>query len=1725
MTSLDHNNNLCLVTLHFPSSTSCHCPDHTFLGFNSASKGYDGSGIVYSDLDRLCDAVMGFLSGVLSNIKEHLGQHKDTLNDAIESLNTNKHAGKKGFNDAIVKVVEGVGRYNDGVRNSSNHVKNKITDFDREMKRLKKTVSEIVQNNRVADETLKYEQAAEEVQRRLAEYEKRAADFNKTLDMQNNDETTRNAINDLSDKLRDRIDNVRRTVVHEKTRLSELAAKEKERFQSLEACIKTTLVGVGTCVNREIGNKVNELIRGLRQMVQTIFQQLEKINKELPQHVDELQEWINNADKEIEVTQGHLKKITEQTDNSLTSLKYPIEDAVTELRKRRDELSTYIESTVKGGLTGLVTQVEEYFKVLKLNVQGEVGGSKQGLVKDWHFLSSELQTLGSGVTNTIKNGHLDKIVNGIEEYASGFNADEFGKKVEQWVSDALKNNAAVKYCMKRYISENKDRLKNGFPFNAEYVTTEKDELNYKNIQGIATRIKNKLSNQISSARAESDVVIKSKNLKKKVEYVQEVCGRFAQAIADKFNDPTNAVLKFAEEICGDIESVFCTKGRPPSYISYSDSHLKSAIRALLTALQSTVQRINDELQTFAVSLCDLGINVKGTVDKIKQIKQNISIDDNHNTSLARQITDSLSAVTGRVNDLDPILKEDGGSLKSQINDITVEITTKAITEMSTKITDTLKLLTRTISDAAFFANKKLENLKNFKVGKTPNKGELQELQHSFNDLKHPVAVALDAAKKFLGTVDHSGTATIQALGRDVDSQVESAKRTLITQARKQYVTSLQGLLVAFSTKAETELQPLPGLITKESESGFKGFMSIMDTQFLKHEKGLQALKKIPDKASPGQKSPLSQASTKLYGALKRLFHYLAKQPDLTYNFGKANPSHDALRMLLTAIEDSQRYDRTFMDYLNRLRKALGGLTSDKLCESSALILDALRLGFMGLVGELDKTYINMYEGAKPIKHWVIELPDSEKSKTTTTVDTLKDKASSESAKQKDVELTLDGKRGAMVCLSMIPIVYTALDHLKSGLDAEGWESYKMYDSTNPNHSLHKTFFHDQGYDIGAQPTIPYGELNHRQDFNGSSILKHLTNAEHKLFVAGEPADASLLRTDGSADLTVEVATDDGVVQKLYSSLHDYFTVCHLTRIEKPRAPCSVYEILVWCCGLQFNPVYERFKKHVESEFMKEDKQRPGTKTLQPFEAHPSPVKYTDVEKQLYNVSAHSHAVLTAILGHGHKDGIYACEFSDNSLKLDYPTSMIQLLCTLFDLLKRLYHQLYFLLQQCQLTTQLSGWRDCHYGRYIGGSGWQCNTKQCPKQDCDQRHDQSGNQTGGQYPNCGVKSPLQSFLEDGLKGHLPHSVTARGSSLSCGTCGSTPGMPCRTPMGFADIGATASHTMMGRNICEVLYDFCGRPNSPLTRLCGYLNCLLPSAPKTLTDMFSFYYHLTDRWGMHGNKHKKEAFEEKVKAANFGRSYGELNVYHLFTPSHSALKKGHSDGSLGSLVCLSRDAVVCGPYLRPITHAIYETFSSKHADKYLSWIVYLTASFYDLLKKLYDECNSKCGARGSNCHGKSCIKGCPTTSKKDPPRYHDRNCKSIVQCNATLPTLAKYGFVLGDPERLNGSAGIEKKRTCRDFCYVFAEAFEKDSHLVQFFKAIDKFMFTIRAPFLWMNVALWSLSLFYLICVMVGRLDVLHIRSHLRTPSSHRITAQSLLAAAQVGRLAKISYLQP
>ncbi|CDR71891.1 hypothetical protein, conserved [Babesia bigemina] len=1765
----------------------------TFLGFNPSSKGYDGKGIVYSDLDRLCDAVMGFLYQVLKDVSEKQPYEtgKEYLNTLVSStLKSNLNSGHDGFCKAFPMVTVNVNRYNQAVKSSNESIKNKIQTFSKEMQLLHKTVSEIQKDNALADDAKQIGLNEESVKKSLADCQRKAENFTNDLDVKNSHNSNKDAINDFNEKLRDKIVSVHHTLVHEKNRLSELSKKDEEKLAATKDKITEALDGVKRKVNDHICKEVNTLVTHFTKKIQAILQKLNDINGKLKTYIGELDRWIREAQSSVITVQGHVDIILKEFDKEDKSIKPEkiLKDAH-DLRFQGDNLLALasqakreVDETVKQALEAVIKmdgELKEDLGKVKTAVEGQVEEIKtaigklykvvqtgepdrtieadKSMVKVIEDMKNKVGVVNEGASSVAPKTGLQGIVTGLKwKYTDKFKPGQFVQDVlPSWMDailgkdDTVKGTNAVKSWIKQYVTAN-DML------NEAYRNEE---------NGIYKALNEKIKAAITSQLTTDHIISEATGqftsrqvttIAENLQNVKDVCLMFASKLDEKLQEGTEKIDKFVTIIMNAIETAPGTTA-----VKYSYAHrrfLREAVRTTLISLCSTAAQAAEELDSILLSnrlgtppstsiaealdtahkkadelhqnlKTALGKNsggrkvnhaaaVDAAIGKIKtvaehhigtsdlvgdkiselgkegfeqykkqvlQTPESLAVADDDPNKLEGTLPAAIKRIRDEMKNvlrqIEPDIKLDNG-----LEQIDASTFNKPFDEIKRNIDD----LCTTIREVGGNARDNLRLLKDTYFSKKSNlRGSIYKIKQDLTDLQKSLETGLiktttDVLNGMIPTRD----ATITLLDNHVQQEVKIARNALNIHAQKQYIESLKELLTAFSLKVEKELEPLPRDIARDLTLGFKGFMTTFERDFITNEKSIRGIRDMNPKFTPQKESLLSQAASKFFGSVNRFLHDLHKQQDFTTDFEKIQPTREALAKLFGDLVDSHHFDHTFSINLDALDNAVTAFKPATYGDAKCpLLLNALKAGFTPLVEELKKAYVSSYSGR--------QLQEEELG------------------------------HYAKICWTITPILYQELTAFKDHLDIDGWTTHKIYDAQTPTSSLHALFFRDNGYDVHRPENAEHGELNHRQDFNGSSILKHLTNPHELFSQRSSPVTGIPQSTSGSDELGVTIAEECGLIQKLYDFLQTYFKVCHLTRIDKPRAPCSVYEILVWCNGLQFNPVYEKLKAQVRSEFMKEDKERPGEKKLQPFEAHPYPIKYGDVEAELYYVSANSHAVLTAILGHGHKDGIYACEFSSNSLKLDYPTNMIQLLCTLFDLLKRLYHQLYFLLQQCQLTTQLSGWKDCHYGRYIGGSGWQCNTKQCPKQDCDQRHDQSGDQTGGQYPNCGVKSPLQSFLEDGLKGHLPHSVTARGSSLSCGTCGSTPGMPCRTPMGFADIGATASHTMMGQDIREVLYNFCGSAKSPLTKLCSYLNCLLPSAPKTLADMFSFYYHLTDRWGMHGQQHKQQAFTEQVKAANFGRQYTGLNVYHLFTPSHSALKKGHSDGSLGSLVCLSREAVVCGPFLRPIGHAIYETFSSKHADKYLSWIVYLTATFYDLLKKLYDECNSKCGSRGSNCHGKACIKECRTTSKHDPPRYHDRKCKSIVSCNNTMPTLAKYGFVLGDPERLNGSERSQKKRTCRDFCDVFKEAFEKDSHLVQFFKAIDNFMFTIRAPFLWMTVALWSLSLFYLICVMVGRLDVLHIRSHLRIPSSHKITAQSLLAAAQVGRLAKISYLQP
>ncbi|GBE63410.1 hypothetical protein, conserved [Babesia ovata] len=81
-----------------------------FLGYEKGN--YTGSGIVYSDLDRLCDGVMSFLHGVLETVKDddnvttYDNDKSNDINNVLDNLHNSVGKGREAFGEAVTQVEE-----------------------------------------------------------------------------------------------------------------------------------------------------------------------------------------------------------------------------------------------------------------------------------------------------------------------------------------------------------------------------------------------------------------------------------------------------------------------------------------------------------------------------------------------------------------------------------------------------------------------------------------------------------------------------------------------------------------------------------------------------------------------------------------------------------------------------------------------------------------------------------------------------------------------------------------------------------------------------------------------------------------------------------------------------------------------------------------------------------------------------------------------------------------------------------------------------------------------------------------------------------------------------------------------------------------------------------------------------------------------------------------------------------------------------------------------------------------------------------------------------------------------------------------------------------------------------------------------------------------------------------------------------------------------------------
>ncbi|CDR71637.1 hypothetical protein, conserved [Babesia bigemina] len=706
------------------------------------------------------------------------------------------------------------------------------------------------------------------------------------------------------------------------------------------------------------------------------------------------------------------------------------------------------------------------------------------------------------------------------------------------------------------------------------------------------------------------------------------------------------------------------------------------------------------------------------------------------------------------------------------------------------------------------------------------------------------------------------------------------------------------------------------------------------------------------------------------------------------------------------------------------------------------------------------------------------------------------------------DLTDEGTRLSKVFLTVLRTIDVSLHTLKS--NCRVLQKKRINKDTDIGR-----LFAEMGY-VVSNFDEQNGELQDKSDMTGEHIL------------------GRLIRRSGRVYSSHDDKNYEGALKDLVTHLNRYFEVCHFPIRPRPRTPCNVYEMLVWLTGLPHNPVYDALLEDGLSAPFKD----PAKQTKEAgdgfefpvfdlqtshIDAYPSNITYKNTARTIDHICSKAYDVLAPIVGHGNASTVYACDFPSNTLNLKYPAGGEDCLNTLLDILRRLLPQLQYLFHRCNVTDTYYGWRNCKYGRDVPTAKWPCSDHSSDKATyeatCQTKCKPKCKTT------CQPTSPLMSYLNDCLSAHLPHQIVTVGCKSECKTCPSnSPGMPCRMPFGFRGFSGS---TKTGMDICESIRLFLG------SGLVSSLLCLIPRPPSTLPEHFNFALQLGNmlhKGKSSGGNGVSAAFIKSIESASIrlyenpmeltdalSGAYGNTQSDHSHTsgePKHAPL----SSLSMNNSCMLPKtDNIFCGPYLQSLHQDSYYSLAEKHCNLYLSWAIYLPWQFWNYLKTLYDSfCSISCQDWG--CSG--CLKGDKCKTGKHGTDYNCR-CWSVVKCRGVQSTFYSYGFAFGDAKKLLDENEL---RYCHDFCKQLENILNS-----QFFKDLlqkcDEFIFTIRQPFIWLNVALWSLSLFYLICVMVGRLDVLHIKSHLRIPSSHKITAQSLLAAAQVGRLAKISYLQP
>ncbi|CDR71420.1 hypothetical protein, conserved [Babesia bigemina] len=1500
------------------------------------------------------------------------------------------------------------------------------------------------------------------------------------------------------------------------------------------------LHGAGEEAKKQVNEKVTAALQQVKEMNDKLKEDLYKVKTQIKNEI-----W-NHVEKNIKAPYDALEAKVKQ---GLWAIEEQITPILTPLKDNSDKFSKKFEAT-KGAIQEAISDVEiQLTKLQNLNVAD---------------INAETKLL-----QAIKKGDA---FNSVSEYFTALDEKIMSplKTAMEGINKAFKKfaNGAFKHDIEPSFEHTKEAITK-----LQAVVTKSSSvvnINTLTVGGINVRFDGmNLESKFSAASAaiQRVEIALSRNNKKvskdDIENILEALGTIAQAVSKHSADVVVAVMnQIKEKLQAEINSVASVingklnrikqgvnnNEEGDKAVKYSELSNRDEARGLQRLVNEFNAKIKSEVHrlqsTISGSLMhtdthspnqqnyDLGPKLMTTFKtaydglqngKLKQQQFENDVEailtaeiGGNNFAASGEVDRIADLALGKFTKYDKQVNQDNlklddperfnGALPEKMTDIKTQVEQalgmidgekKYAEEQLAKITSALQQLCRAVKASGENAQGSLKQLKDtyFNTSEYAKNG-IRIIQYQLTNLQEDdLGKAIKEANQFLTDAAKIRDHTTASLKIDVDGQVKEVRRQLTSELEKQYITTMALQLDNFADRVTAHLKGLPEAIEKDKHTGFKGFMEAFE--------GKPEVKPRDKYAFEAPKVELSKldafrsAVTRILASKKDQFKTLSEEFKKLYinlhlyvnketvrvndeENSKKHPAgteiHDYQRRLLAMydrfnelmshITNANRYDHQIPGLLDGLLEALHDLKPDGFAQPSTPVIDCVSSGLTNFIGELSRVYISAYDRQKFGE--LVKNPNTEYS-----------------------VLTKEGRDCAKTFLTLLAILNDDLSYFRDQCNSE-WSKRKLYSGSSLGSFLRRC-----GYRVAIKETDQNGELQNKTGFTGSSIYGKLV---------GENYD-HVYRNDKDTKFALE---------NMYAYLTLYYDVCHIAASLSTRRPCSISEILIWLTSLRHSPVYFNLITDSFGElFDKREKKRAAVAdddfieiedlTELSLAAYPQKVMHSDLSDALVHVIGTAPMILTTIVGYGDEFTTYAVDYHSNAAGFAIPSSASSCLNMLFELMRRLFPVFRFLHSRCSNLASEYGWYHCAYGSDVESAGWQC--KDHSKTDVD----------------CLPRSPLMSYLRDTLPGHLPHQLTSVDCKSECNTCPkSTPGMPCITPLGFKGFSGSKR---TGKDISNVLTKFFDK---------GVASCLLslsPRPPSSLPEHYAFALSFVKGWSHSGGNGLKQKIESTMQTASIDlysdaspltgalrNAYGEARTTHV-TTSHPEPK--NADVSSLSISVRCNGANHCGPYLSTLYSDTYPYFGNKHCNAYMSWSVYLPWTFWQQLNSLYNAfVQIFCQDWGcTGClRGDTCKKGAHGMLNPDVPGDGCK-CPSIVGCKGVGPTLYQYGFTFQDVHCL-----ISNQTKCfnlrQQLFSVLNSQYFKD-----LFKECDNFIWTIREPFSYVVLALWSLSLFYLICVMVGRLDVLHIKSHLRIPSSHKITAQSLLAAAQVGRLAKISYLQP